>query len=372
MTRPFVPLFASSLGVGYLGVGVAAAAIGLLPILFAVPVGSLTDRIGVRPMVITGAILNAVGFALLWTMPSLGMIVVTQLIAGFSNLLVTLSVQTHVGMLGKGADADRNFSTLAVFASIGQIGGPLISGSLITLGGFGAAFGAAAAMSTVCALTAIALLPRLVRSREAEPKPRSARRAGAYLRDPDTQLAILASCLMSVPDVLRTSFLPVYLGDNVQLDPGLIGYVITVYSVSGLVAKAVLPRAVARFGRQAMLFAFTVGCALTLIALPSTTSVWVVGIMTAAMGLTFGLGRPLSMAMAANAATPGEEGYVVALRLSGNRAADFGLPMVFGFAASTAGIGAAFLCGAALLFVGAGALFRPMINERRHREEGSA
>jgi MFS family permease len=170
---------------------------------------------------------------------------------------------------------------------------------------------------------------------------------------------------MSVPEVLRTAFLPIYLSEAVHLAPALLGYVLAIFSVAGLVAKSVLPRAVARFGRQVMLFAFTTACALALFALPLTISLAAVCVIIACMGLTFGLGRPLSMAMAANAATPGEEGFVVALRLSGNRIADLVLPVVFGSAAGVAGIGAAFVVGAGVLLLGAGALIGPMITEIR-------
>lgn len=369
MMRPFVPLFAASLDVGYLGVGVVAAAVGLLPIFFALPVGSLTDRWGVRPMVAVGAATNAVGFSLLFLFPSVPVILVTQLLAGFSNLLVTLSTQTHVGTLGKGRAAERNFGTFTLFASIGQIGGPLVGGVIIGLGGFHAAFATAATLSTLCCSAALLLLP--VTEPSATPRRASAapRRAWEYLKTRDTQLAILASCLMAIPEILRTSFLPLYLGEVVLLPTAFVGYVLAVFSVAGLISKSVLPRVVARYGRQVMLFAFVTGCALALLALPLTSTLWVVIVITASMGLTFGLGRPLSMAMAANAAKPGEEGFVVALRLSGNRVADFVLPVVFGTAASIAGIGAAFVVGGVLLLGGAGALVAPMLAERRYRTD---
>lgn len=367
MTKPFVPLYAASLDVGYLGVGVVAAAAGFLPIFFAVPVGSLTDRWGVRPMAATGALLNVVGFSALTLFPSLATIIAAQLIAGVAHLLVVLSSQTFVGTLGKGRAAERNFGTFTVFASIGQIGGPLLGGLLIGVGGFRAAFAVAVVLAIMCFLSATLVLPRTVRNEAPRPAHAAPRRALQYLGDRGTQLAILASCLMSVPEVLRTSFLPVYLGDAVGLKVALVGYVLAIFSVAGLVAKSVLPRVVGRFGRYPMLFGFTVGCALTLLALPLTGSLWVAAVVTGCMGLTFGLGRPLSMAMAANAAKPGEEGFVVALRLSGNRAAEFVLPVVFGSAASLAGIGAVFFVGAGLLLAGSGALIGPLITELRSR-----
>jgi MFS family permease len=172
---------------------------------------------------------------------------------------------------------------------------------------------------------------------------------------------------MSVPEILRTSFLPLFLGEVIGVAAANIGYVLAIFSVAGLVAKSVLPRLVGRFGRQLMLLLFVVGCALSLLVLPLTSLLPVVCVIVACMGLTFGLGRPLSMAMAANAARPGEEGYVVALRLSGNRIADFVLPVVFGTVATVAGIGVVFAAGAVLLLGGAGALLRPAIAERRER-----
>jgi MFS family permease len=366
MVRPFVPLFAASLGADYVVIGALAAAVGFLPLIFAIPVGRRTDRWGVRTVVAVGAVANAMGMLLLCALPGIPTLLVAQLVAGLANLLVGLSVQARIGALGKGAIAVRNFSSLTLFTSVGQIGGPLLGGVVVGLFGFGGVFAVAAAFSVACCLTAL-LTPRLPsRQRRAVPTgPHRAGRARHYLRQRETQLAILASCLMSVPEILRTSFLPLYLGRVVGLDAAYIGYVIAIFAVAGLVAKLVLPKSVARFGRYTMLFWFTGGCALTLLVLPLVTSVWGVAAVTAAMGLTFGLGRPVSMAIAANAATPGEEGFVVALRLSGNRAADFVLPVAFGAVAGAAGLGAVFMLGALLLLAGAGALAGPVRDERR-------
>jgi predicted phage tail protein len=85
------------------------------------------------------------------------------------------------------------------------------------------------------------------------------------------------------------------------------------------------------------------------------------------MGLTFGLGRPLSMAMAATSAAKEDMGVVVGLRLTGNRLAELLLPLGFGGAAAVGGIAAAFLGGAALMVLGIGALIAPMRRERRKR-----
>jgi hypothetical protein len=52
--------------------------------------------------------------------------------------------------------------------------------------------------------------------------------------------------------------------------------------------------------------------------------------------------------------------------------ADFVLPVVFGSAASVAGIGAVFVSGAALLILGAGALADPMVADVRSARNSAA
>lgn len=367
MMRPYVPLYAASLDTGLFGVGVVAASAALLPIFFAIPVGGFADRWGVRPIVIVGLLLSGSSYLVLWLVPIFGVIVGCQLVAGLANLLIVLAAQSYVGSLGQGTIAERNFSIYTIYASIGQILGPLLGGVLIHWSGFGATFLVAAALSLLCLISGVLLLPRATRKQRTPGRDRLPRRAIGYLANPPTRLAVLTSCLMSVPEILRTSFLPIYLGAVVQVPTSDVGYVLALFSVAGLGAKIALPRVVGRFGRQVTLFSITVGCAILVGTTPAAASIVAVGAIVVCMGVTFGLGRPLSMAMAANSAAAGDMGVVMGLRLSGNRVADFALPLAFGGAAALGGIGAAFVAGAGLMIAGAAALVNPMIAEIRGR-----
>jgi MFS family permease len=364
MMRPFVPLYASSLGVGYLGIGLIAAAVAVLPAMLALPAGALADRFSPRPLIIIGCVLCGASYVVLWAAPSVPMIIASQLVAGMSNLLIVLSSQSYVGSLGQGEIAERNFAVYTIYTSLGQIGGPLAGGILITQIGYGGAFLTAAALSALSLTATLVVLPR-TRRKPAGTMRAMPGKARYYLSQGPTRLAILVSCLMSVPEVLRTSFMPIYLVQAVHLDATSIGWVLALFSVAGLVSKTVLPCVVARFGRQTMLFGLTLTCAITVALLPLTTSIIVIGGIVSCMGLTFGLGRPLSMAMAASSAESEDMGVVVGLRLTGNRLADLLLPLGFGGAAAVGGIAVAFLGGAALMLIGLAALIAPMRLERR-------
>lgn len=370
MMRPFLPLYASSLGVGYVGVGISAAALGLLPMLLAVPVGALSDRFGLRPLAAAGGVLSFCGYLLLWSVPTYTVLLACQLVIGFANLLVVLSVQAYVGSLGQGRAAERNFGTYTIYASFAQIIGPLLGGALISLYSYSTAFLLAASLSAASLVTGLAVLPRRTPAAGETSEP-GERRLGAktwsYARSRPTQVAILTSCLVSVPEVVRTSFLPVYLGAAAGLSTTRIGYIVTLFSVAGLIAKTVLPRLAARFGRESMMLVVILVCASTVAAIPLTTSPWLLGLITLLMGATFGLGRPLSMAMAANSAAPEDLGLVVGIRLTGNRFADFALPIALGSVATAAGLLAAFPFAAALMLTGSGFLLGPAAADRRTR-----
>ena len=93
-----------------------------------------------------------------------------------------------------------------MFSSIGQIGGPLLGGAIVSVFGFGAVFLTAAGLSMLSMIAALVLLPKLPRSVEARPAQASmARRAREYLKMRETQFLILTSCLMGIPEILRTS-----------------------------------------------------------------------------------------------------------------------------------------------------------------------
>ena len=203
--RPYVPLYAASLDIGYLLVGIVAASLAFLPMFLALPLGSWTDRWGVRLMIVVGSILSGLAYLMLWGVPNIVAIVVSQLTAGVANLLIVLGAQSYVASLGRGIAAERNFSIYTIFASIGQILGPFAGGLLVSTLGFGGSFLSASSLSAMTLIAAIILLPSTRPDRQRSDGGTLPRRALGYLRRPATRLAIIASCLMSVPEILRTS-----------------------------------------------------------------------------------------------------------------------------------------------------------------------
>ncbi|GAA0988417.1 hypothetical protein GCM10009555_070030 [Acrocarpospora macrocephala] len=352
MTKPFVPLYAASAGAGLAGVGVVAAAGALLPIFIALPVGILADRRGTRTVLVAGSALSLAALLLLATGPGLALILVAQLLAGAGQLMTLVASQSRVAGLSSGRGAERSFSVYTMVASVGQILGPLGGGFLVTRAGYPGMFLFAAGLALL-ALTAALIFPKISGTHAPPPRQEASRaRILWYLRDPPTRIAILMSCLIAAPDTLRTSLLPVYLETAAQLTVQQVGYVLSLFSITGLFARLLMPLLADRLGPLTLMAAIGVVVAVVLAAIPFTASVAVLAVLVALLGLAFGMGKPLSMALVVNEAQADELGLVVALRVTGNRVTDFVAPLCFGFAAAAAGVGAGFGLGAALIGLG--------------------
>lgn len=346
MVKAFVPLFAASLGASLGEIGIITAATALTPMVLAVPVGLLADRHGIRAVFFFGSLLSLVAYVALWRMPSLSIILAAQVLAGTGQLMILLGGQARVAGLAEKDQAEKHFSLYTLVASAGQILGPIVAGLIIGLSGYHLLFLCAAALGVLsCAVTLI--VPSIAGKPIAAPERVSGRRqAIEQLRTRSMRVAILISCLMSVPEMLRISFLPIYLQDVAGLSVQQLSWVLSLFSGAGLAARLLMPTLVRRWGRHPLMIAVGLAVIGSLLLVPLSSSVVVLAFLTAVLGLAFGTGRPLSMALVASSAPPHQLGMAVALRLTGNRLADFVMPICYGAAASLAGVWASFVLGA--------------------------
>lgn len=121
-------------------VGVLMGLYALLPMLFAVGMGRLSDRIGSRaPMLIGSAALAASALVpYLW--PGLGALYFASALIGSSFMMYHVAYQNMVGYIGRPEDRPMNFSMVALGFSISGFTGPMIGGFAIDAFGHVATF----------------------------------------------------------------------------------------------------------------------------------------------------------------------------------------------------------------------------------------
>lgn len=370
MVKAFVPLFAATLGASLGDIGLITAATALTPMLLAVPVGLVSDRHGIRAVFFFGSLLSVIAYLALWLWPSLSVVLAAQVLAGTGQLMIMLGGQARVAGLAERNEAEKHFSLYTLVASAGQILGPIVAGLLIGFSGYPTLFLCAAALGVLSCLVTLTV-PSIAGKPLVAPERVSGRRqAVEQLRTRSMRVAILISCLMSVPEMLRISFLPIYLQDVAGLSVQELSWVLSLFSGAGLAARLLMPTLVRTWGRHTLMTVVGLVVVGSLLVVPLSSSVVLLAFLTAMLGLAFGTGRPLSMALVASSAPPHQFGMAVGLRLTGNRLADFLVPIAFGGAASLAGVWASFVLGAVFVASGTSVLVPAAWRERKTRGRG--
>src|SRR5450756_505695 len=90
---PIVPLFAASFGVAQTAIGLAISVYGLGRLLFDLPMGRLTDRLGRRTIIIAGTIITAVGSLLCGLSTDFAQLIVFRFIGGIGAATVLTGAQ---------------------------------------------------------------------------------------------------------------------------------------------------------------------------------------------------------------------------------------------------------------------------------------
>jgi MFS family permease len=327
-------------------VGVLIALFALLPALFAVAVGRLSDRLGTRRPVIAGSVGVALGALLPFAWPGVPSLFASSAAIGMSFMTFQVAAQNATGALGAPAERARNFSLLALGYSISGLVGPLIAGYAIDHVGYRAAF----ALLALLPLPGIAVLAR---GRPTLPVPHPAeageRRASVMdlLSHRMLRRVFAVNVLIAAAWDLHTIFIPIY-GANLGLTASQIGVIIAAFAAATFVVRLAMP-VLARYAteHQVLTSSLFVAAAVYL-AFPLVERPGALMALSFVLGLGVGSGQPMVLSLLHTHAPPGRMGEAAGVRMSLVNAMAVGVPLAFG------ALGASFGIAPVLWTVGAG------------------
>lgn len=359
ITRPLLGLFASDLGAGMLMIGFLASSYALLPLLLAMQVGHLADRLGNRLPVVLGVSGVSVGLLLPFLVPTLWGLLVSQLLVGLAHTVAMVALQNVIGGTSTFETRDQRFGWFATATSSGALLGPVIGGYLSQYFSYPAAF-LGASLVGVLAIAAAWLLP--VGSRHRSPK---GYRSGAVelFRIPALRRALFISGLVLYSRDIFVVYFPLF-GAEEGLSNSTIGWIIGAQGLAIILVRVFLGRVSLLIGRERLLTLSVALAGLAFALIPFTEVVLWLGLLSALMGLGLGCGQPLSMSTTFDASPVGRTGEALGLRMGINRLSQLVAPPVFGALAASMGLLAVFFASSGLLF--AGAFFSR--NRRRDQE----
>lgn len=350
LVRPATSYRALELDVPGFALGLLAASYAVFPLLLALPIGGLVDRLGERRLMAIGsAVVLGCSAFLLFFGTSVPALVAGTALLGAGQLACVVGQQAVVANNAESARLDSAFGYLTFAASLGQALGPLV---ISLVGGASvrpdtnAIFLLATAMSLVLFVTTFVVSSKVSRRRRMSKGSAGAKGgAMALLKTPGVVRALATSATVLAVVDLTVVYLPA-LGAERGLSAATVGLMLTVRAVLSMVSRLGLGNMSRKLGRMRLLVlslaVSTVSLAVAAIPMP----MWLLFVVMAFLGLGLGIGQPLTMSWLSAQAPEGQRGRALALRLAGNRVGQVVLPSAIGVVAVGLGAAGVFLASA--------------------------
>lgn len=360
LLRPITSYKLIALDAGPLTIGITTAAYAILPLLTALWLGRVSDRMSsLRLMLCAGVAMLGIGGAGLALLPSVLGVAAASAVLGLGHLAFTIAGQTSIARIAPDDRLDAGFGWFTASYSVGQMLGPLLGGALV---GSQSVTGSPDGLARIelalwvgAGLALAALVPVVLRTRSGALRPAAssddAPRASIsrVMRTPGVAPQMTASLgLLAMLDIL-TAFLPL-VGERAGVAPVVVGVLLALRGGASILSRVVLPKLVVRFSRPGLLKASLLGSALALAVPPFVMDhVWLAGLLLAVGGFFLGLGQPLTMSMITTAVPASWRGSALAVRLMANRLGQVGMPLIAGAVAAPLGPASAIWLSCAVL-----------------------
>ncbi|MBI2958843.1 MAG: MFS transporter [Betaproteobacteria bacterium] len=355
-TRVSVSLYAIHLKATPFEIGTVMALFGLLPMVLAVAVGRLNDRIGPRVPMLAGSALVSLGVVVPALFPSLVSLYVAATLSGTGFMIYAISVHNVVGFVGKAEDRSANFSLFALSFSVSSFVGPLATGLAIDTIGHRYWFVVLAALPAVTIASVMTDWIRLPQLR-----PRSQRAAQGrvmdLLRNRALRTVLFISALHAIAWEMFQFMTPIY-GTQIGLSASAIGVVMASFSAATFLVRLTMAF-ITRHAATLRLLRFTILLAAAVFALfPFAGEFALLAALAFVLGVGLGSSQPMVMAVLYDTVPPERTGEAVGLRTTIITTGQGIMPIAFGALGSAFGLAPVFWAVAVVLAAGCELAFR--------------
>ena len=327
-SRVVVSLYALGLGANQFQIGVLMALYAFFPLLLAIHIGKLADRVGPRLPMLAGTAGVAVALLLPPLLPGLLTLYGTAILIGASFNLFFITLMGIAGGIGGEINRGRNYALISLGFAAASFFGPITAGfSIDHLGN----------LPTFLLLSTFTLVPILLfafRPGFLPPaaKPdvvRGKRQAFDLWQVPMLRNTFIASGIISTAWDLFQFYMPVY-GHAIGLSASVIGLVLGAFAVAIFLIRTALPFLIRR-SSEAEILSYGIFVAAAAFALfPFFKSVYALSAVAFLLGLGCGCGQPMSMSLIYALSPPGRAAESAGLRVMVNNVGSLAMPILFG------------------------------------------
>ncbi len=269
---PVLPVFARTFGVSIGAVTFAITVFSVMRLCFAPPTGLLVQRLGERPVYVSGLLIVAVSTAVSAFAQNYWQLLIFRAIGGIGSTMFFISALSLLIRISPAEARGRIAGLFATSFLVGLVGGPLV-GSLTASFGLRAPF---LIYGIAMLITAIVVSYSLRGSTLGEPaeQVQSAVRLRVALRHSAYRSALVSSFATGWSVFgLRIAVVPLFVSDVLGRGPRMTGLALAVFALGNVVV--VLPSGYLsdRIGRRTLLIGGLFACGVTTIWLGALSSV---------------------------------------------------------------------------------------------------
>jgi multidrug resistance protein len=363
MVSPVLPQYARTFGVSITMVGLLITVFGMARIIVDIPAGELTNRLGRRPVLIIGPVIQAISSIGCGLAVDYWMLLCFRFLQGIGSAMYTTAAFVMLADISTPTNRGRFMSYYQGSLLLGTGLGP-------TLGGFVAQyFGLAAPFFVYAFLVFFAGLWAYLRLPETRPRLTApAAKPAAYASGPPstTPPGQVRALLWNVDFILISTvsfgvfftrqgalneILPLLGTDDLGLREGQIGLALTFVAIFQFMTVFPSGRLADRFGRKVVISPGCLVAAFSLVLMAQSQSYWFLLFSCLVMGVGIGLSGPTPSAYVADI-TP-RESYGAAMGTY-RAISDLGFvvgPIVLGWLADTEGLRFSLFFNSVFLFL---------------------
>jgi len=269
---PVLSLFAESLGAGPERIGLIVSVSTITGVLLKLPSGALSDIYGRKMLLRIGVVAFGLPPFIYPFISDLNALTALRFVHGLATAIFAPSALATVADLYK----ERRGAALGTYTACTQSGsllGPFLGGWLAYTAGFSTAFVTAGVFGCIAILIFFSLHldepPPRVRERGLAPVMAEMGKGFlAVARNRKVLITSSTDAAKMVANGALMAFLPLY-GLSVGLNAGQVGLLFSVQAVTSFLSKPVMGRVSDRVGRQPLILAGLLICAVTFIPIPA-------------------------------------------------------------------------------------------------------
>jgi MFS transporter, DHA1 family, tetracycline resistance protein len=311
---PLLPFWAEHLGANSVGVGLVLTVYALAQFLFTPVLGSLSDRFGRRPIIITSLLIEFLSFALTALAGSLPLLLVARFVGGLGASNIG-TAQAVVADVTPPEGRARGMGLIGAAIGLGFVVGPAVGGMLASLGP-AVPFWVAGCVALANALLVLFFLPETRKQHETQPEVEGHRRKGLLfagwrnaLRYPVIARLVAVNLLFTLAFTAMETVFPLFTQQFFGWKATQNGYVFTYVGIIVVIMQGgLVGRLVKRFGEQTLLLAGLVMLAAGLALLAWSTSLALLLISLGILSAGDGAVTPTISTLLSFAAPAGAQG----------------------------------------------------------------